>query len=128
VTDPRPTTAKVTAWVLLALYAGVIFYLSHQPTLPIPMRFAHQDKVMHFCAYFLLGLLAAHAMGGLPVKQRFWWALALASAYGVSDEFHQSFVPGRSVDLLDWVADTAGAWCGALTYLRAWRYRQLRRR
>jgi VanZ family protein len=127
VSDPRPGAVKALAWALLAAHAGLIFYFSHQPSLPIPMRFPHQDKLMHFSAYFLLGALAANAFGGLPVKRRFWWALVFASAYGISDEFHQSFVPGRSVDFFDWAADTAGAWCGALTYLRAWRYRRLRR-
>ncbi|MCX6954305.1 MAG: VanZ family protein [Verrucomicrobia bacterium] len=37
------------------------------------------------------------------------WAVLAASAYGVSDEFHQSFVPGRSVEVADWMADTLGA-------------------
>ena len=39
--------------------------------------------------------------------------MALASLYGATDEFHQSFVPGRDSDVLDWVADTLGAALGA---------------
>ena len=37
------------------------------------------------------------------------WALLAASAYGATDEFHQLFVPGRSCDVFDWLADTTGA-------------------
>lgn len=40
-------------------------------------------------------------------------ALALASLYGVSDEVHQLFVPGRMCDPADWVTDTLGAALGA---------------
>jgi VanZ family protein len=39
-------------------------------------------------------------------------AIALATMYGVSDEFHQSFVPGRSPDRFDVVADCVGATIG----------------
>ena len=35
--------------------------------------------------------------------------IAIGAAYGVSDEFHQSFVPLRSVEAMDVVADTIGA-------------------
>lgn len=110
-------------WVAVLAYMGVIFYLSHQPQIPIPQRFLHQDKVLHFLAYFVLGALAAHAIYPGSVKKRFWWALLIASAYGISDEFHQSFVPGRDVDFFDWLADTIGAWFGAFSYLRAVRFR-----
>jgi VanZ family protein len=38
-----------------------------------------------------------------------WLATSIASLYGISDEFHQSFVPGRTPDVVDWLADTSGA-------------------
>ena len=36
-------------------------------------------------------------------------AIGITSLYGISDEFHQFFTPHRSVDIFDWLADTAGA-------------------
>jgi VanZ family protein len=105
------------AWATVILYMGVIFYLSHQPTVPIPMKFPHQDKVMHFGAYFLLAAFLAHAIYPAGHKRRFWLALVIASLYGVSDEIHQMFVPGRDASVLDWLADTGGAWMGAFLYL-----------
>lgn len=41
------------------------------------------------------------------------WVIGIASAYGISDELHQSFVPGRDCNVWDWLADTLGAIIGA---------------
>lgn len=67
----------------------------------------------HFVGYALLGGLLARALAdaraaGLTTRVA---ALAwLASAvYGATDEFHQSFVPGRTPDVNDWLVDIAGA-------------------
>jgi VanZ family protein len=105
-----------TLSLLLALaWMGGIFFLSHQPSLPTPSLFEHQDKLFHGGAYGLLGLLLA---GALFDPARPWRMLLVAwllgSLYGLSDEFHQSFIPGRDADLLDALADSAGAWLGAL--------------
>ncbi len=54
----------------------------------------------------MLGALLYLATG------RAYLAVLLASLYGVSDEVHQAYVPGRSADLFDWVADTVGAGVG----------------
>lgn len=43
-------------------------------------------------------------------------AVVLASAYGITDEIHQIFVPGRMCDPLDWAVDTAGAALGAVSW------------
>ncbi len=66
------------------------------------------------------------AAAGLPglahscpfsVYRRLWLlalaAIALASLYGASDEFHQLFVPGRMCDPADWLTDTCGAALGS---------------
>jgi VanZ family protein len=49
--------------------------------------------------------------------------VVIVSGYGVFDEFRQSFTPGRSVEIADWVADTAGAVVAASLYafVPAWR-------
>ena len=91
------------------LVASTIFWLSSQPVLPdfLP-GFDGFDKLCHIAAY---ATLAATLLYGarFPVGRRAWgWAL-VAVLYGVSDEFHQSFVPGRTPDLLDLLADAVGA-------------------
>ena len=50
-------------------------------------------------------------------------AIALASFYGMTDEFHQSFVPFRYSHVLDWVADTVGAGLGVLLMQRVLNFR-----
>jgi VanZ family protein len=42
-------------------------------------------------------------------------ALAATSLFGAADEWHQQFIPGRSQDVADWLADTLGAGIGVLT-------------
>ncbi len=91
------------------LCAGAIFFVSHQPKLPdLGLHFEGSDKLMHALAY---AVLAACLLFGLawPPWPRALWAAGLAALYGVTDELHQHFVPGRSTDVLDWLADAGGA-------------------
>jgi len=96
------------------LFAGLIFFLSSRSSLPAP-AVSGFDKLAHLCEYGAFGLLLARGLGGYGMTTRIAVALAavVASAYGVSDELHQSFVPGRSVEVLDWLADTIGGALGA---------------
>jgi VanZ family protein len=108
-------------------YAALIFYLSSQPN-PLPIltsRFS--DKLLHLVEYAAFAVVAtwglSHLMA-LPGAAR--WAALVGSVYGATDEFHQWFVPHRSADVADWVADTIGALLGALLawlVLRRWRAR-----
>lgn len=87
------------------------------------------DKVAHFGAYFVLAVFTSRA---LHLKWRGVTAalgtFLLVVAYGISDEVHQSFVPGRSPDGLDVVADAVGAACGAVVWYAANRYFEQRNR
>lgn len=80
------------------------------------------DKIAHFFVFGLLGTLVARVPAvadwrGLGL----YWAVVLTSCYGITDEFHQSFTPGRSVELADWLVDTAGAALAVAIYAR-WRF------
>lgn len=113
----RPEVVRRTAiWLAVFAYLSLIFYLSSQPD-PLPSvagRF--WDKGWHFLEYCVLGLLVGLALrwSGSSTWRAAILAFAFASLYGVSDELHQSFVPGRVADVRDWVADTLGAAAGAL--------------
>lgn len=92
---------------------AVIFLLSHQQADDLPPLFPHFDKIAHFSIY---GLLAAALVGAFEpdLRRRRPWPVAgvvvlWCLLYGLSDEFHQSFVPGRFPSLADIVADTLGA-------------------
>lgn len=99
-------------WGPVALYMAVLFGFSSISELP-PGPEGIDDKTEHFVAYAGLALTALRAtsggaIGGITAGPAAA-AWAIASAYGVTDEFHQAFVPNRSADLLDWRADTLGA-------------------
>lgn len=110
---------RVFSWALLVAYMGLIFWLSSLTVLPVPMRFPYEDKLIHAIAYAVMGFLAGNAFADGTQKKRFWLAFALVSLYGISDELHQAFVPGRETSFGDWLADTVGAWIGAYLYLKS---------
>ena len=113
------------------LYMGWIFYLSSLPNpLPAPLP-PGVDKIAHFGQYGLLGILFARAFFLRPSRSfAFAWLLCalFTAAYGASDEFHQFFVPGRSADALDVLADALGGAAGAWAWLAAARARPRIRR
>lgn len=81
------------------------------------------NPAAHFCEYAVFGALLANAWRCLDGRAGAvvpWRAVALsvacASLYGVSDEFHQYFVPGRACDPIDWLVDTSGATLGAVLF------------
>ncbi|OGQ21100.1 MAG: hypothetical protein A2138_09930 [Deltaproteobacteria bacterium RBG_16_71_12] len=99
--------------------AAAIFVVSSMPRPPIPevLVFWNSDKLLHAAAYCVLAtlvLLGAQARaGGLTVGARVEATIA-AALYGVTDEWHQSFVPGRSLSAYDLMADALGAALGGL--------------
>jgi VanZ family protein len=90
---------------------GVIFWFSSIPGGSVPGRFA---VVGHLGEYAILGALLTVALrsSGMRWRVAALLALAIASVYGISDELHQLFTPGRTCDPVDWLTDTAGAALG----------------
>ena len=102
-------------WGPVVLYMGIIFVVSHQPEVSIPAGLT--DKQSHSLAYTLLGILIVRALaGGFGVRVSPRAALLgvlLTALYGASDEYHQTFVAGRSADVYDLYADATGGAIGA---------------
>lgn len=100
---------------------AMLFGFSSLAKLPIPPGGVSYYHV-HFAAYAGLAALTARATGG-GLSDVSWravvGAILISSLYGVSDEYHQLFVPGRSFDVLDMVADAIGSVMGA-SAARAW--------
>ena len=125
-----PQAYNRAAFLLAALsWAGLIFYLSSQPSIETPALFPGQDKLFHLIAFGILGFLA---MGTRQASQQGYsrrqvWQVVLAvMLYGILDEVHQYFVPGRHADVYDVIADASGGLLGALTMY--WLVRVLARR
>ena len=95
-------------------WAGVIFILTSIPSPQVPHLFPGADKLVHFALYAVLGFLLARAVlresasGAVVIA----FALLVGIAAGALDEWHQQFIPGRSMELADWEADAVGSSVG----------------
>ena len=107
---------------------AALFIVSSFSTLPKPPEDI-TDKHEHFFFYGILGALTLRALAkgewSRVVAINVLGAVLISSAYGVSDEFHQRFVPGRTYDLLDMAADATGATAAAMAL---WAWSIIRRR
>ena len=110
------TTNRLWRWTPVAIYMAGIFAASAQSD--PPMAESAPDKPLHALAYAGLAVLVFRAVaGGLPARltrRRAAAALAITIGYGVTDEIHQMFVPGRTAELSDLVADATGAAAGLI--------------
>ncbi len=105
---------------LLACYWVLLFVVNHIP-LPKMEYPVGNDKLAHLIAYAGLAFLFAwtlfpHRSINLLGAVYTWFCV---SSYGILDEFLQFFVAGRTADLADWMADSAGATCGLAAFVAA---------
>ncbi len=104
-------------WAPVLAQMGAIFVASSMTAVP-DMPAGLNNYTGHAIGYGLLGALAFRAFAGAAWRgltpAAGLRAVLLSSVYGVTDEFHQSFVPNRTPDVHDWIADTAGALIGVL--------------
>lgn len=109
---------RVLLWAPVAVMMALHVWLSSRSHLPVPLPpIPGSDKIAHACWFFLLGLLlwrAAREGEGFTRRRTAIVLVAGALVWGISDEAHQHFVPGRSVEALDVVADVTGATLAAL--------------
>jgi VanZ family protein len=111
------TRRVVLAWAPAAIYMAVIWIVSSMeaPAFPVNL-FPLRDKGVHATEYAVLAFLVAHAcvrtFDAKPLLRVAFVAVLLTCLWGLLDELHQAFVPGRSSDLLDLAADTIGALVG----------------
>lgn len=107
-----PIGRRFRLWLPVALMLGAQIWVSSQGRLPAAFSpFAGADKLLHAGWFFLLALLAWRAARegeGWTRRRRVAVLLLAAALWAVSDEAHQSFVPGRAVEAADLVADVGG--------------------
>ena len=103
-------------WLPLTALCSAIFYQSCFPSFQTDALFPSFDKVLHFTAYGLMAFLAARALKqekpGMSDTAITLFAVCFSILFGLSDEVHQSFVPGRSASIWDLAADSLGSMAG----------------
>jgi len=97
---------------------GFIFYTSSLPGSEIPSLFPYEDVVYHFFIYLMLGYFFSRALKNtclhVACAKIILFATLFGLLYGLTDEFHQAFVPNRSVSGFDILMDTVGAFVGSV--------------
>jgi VanZ family protein len=103
------------------VYAGLIFLLSSFPHFPEEAPpFTGYDKLAHLIEYYFFGVLICRWL--VKKKHRFetghafFITLVIGTGYGISDEWHQSFIPGRVASIWDALFDAIGVVAAVLTY------------
>ena len=102
---------RTLARLLALAWMGLIYYLSDQPSFGVEELFFAQDKVAHAIVFGILAvlyLLSMQRSANVYGLHQLWIAIGLTAAYGILDELHQAFVPDRTPDVWDVVADTIG--------------------
>ncbi len=109
--------------ILAVAWMAILFAASSQAAVEAPPLFPGIDKLMHMGAYAVLGLLFLFSIRNWR-KRLTWKTVALVTLavtlYGITDEFHQSFVPGRHPDLADVMADALGGFLAVTVVKIRW--------
>jgi len=108
-------------WFPVIIYAIIIFWGSSQKQpFGVDLGICGIDSVLHAMEYAVLGLLLSRAIAGstqkISVSALIFIAFILGTLYGLTDEFHQYFVPGRDCSALDLTFDAIGSFLGAATF------------
>jgi len=115
-----PSNSKkfLNYWLPVIIYCALIFFQSSRPVPESIPEIPYLDKLLHAGAYAILGALffRAYRTTALGDKRHYLITLSILSAglYGIGDELHQYFVPFRSADIGDALADIVGSVIGAL--------------
>ncbi len=112
----------ISCWLPVIAWCAIIFAQSAFATPDIGPPWPFFDKMAHTGIYALLGLLLCRALNTLDGWQARTFKLVvtatlLTALYGLSDEWHQSFVPARYAEAADVLADLLGGLLGSGLYL-----------
>ena len=114
-TRDQPVVQFLQGWWPALVMMAIIFFFSSLPSKSVPDFGKFEFSVKkggHALGYLLLG--RAFLYGIRPGKIAPWLALGLCILYAITDEIHQSFVPGRSPRVMDVGIDTLGTLLGLL--------------
>jgi len=101
---------------MLAAWVALTLTLTSIPDPEFGPSFPGADKLAHFAFYGVMGFLFVlwRREIGTEAAAAIVWAAIFAALLGAVDEFHQQWIPGRSMELLDWATDFAGGTAGGV--------------
>jgi len=108
------------SWVITVLIAAGIFYVSSWTSEGIGKPMASWTTLAyHFFAFFFFAafLLISLVQGKTGKKSFILIAFFIAVFYGITDEIHQMFVPGRHCAFFDFLINSSGIFIATLIYL-----------
>lgn len=108
----------IKLWLPVIVCMGIIFSASSIPGRKIPPLFPFQGSIFHLVVYAMLAYFFSRALKNtytniLPAKIIFC-AIVFGVIYGITDEWHQAFVPARSVSGLDLFIDGISSFVGTM--------------
>ena len=107
-------------WLPVCVWMGFIFYFSSLPGEDIPLLFPGQDILFHLITYIILSCLFVRALkntyAGLTTAKIIYFTVLFGVIYGITDEFHQMFVPNRYASGFDLFIDAVASLAGGLIY------------
>lgn len=118
---------RIRGWSWPIIIMVCITLVSGTNDLVVPnLGLFSSDKLKHFLVF---GLLATAIIRNFSPKRKSITMILIAgiatSLFGMGDEIWQSFTPGRTLDIWDWLADTIGAFVAAIAYRNLHAYRRI---
>jgi VanZ family protein len=112
---PAATPSAAARWTPPVLWLALILVGTSWPSISVGPDDLGLDKVAHFKAYTVLAALCLRSTRRPREWSTVFAVIASVALLGAVDEWHQSFIPGRSMSLFDWCADALGATVGAMS-------------
>ena len=110
----------LSTWLPPIVWSAAIFYFSTLPgsSFRLP-EIEFFDKSIHMVVFGILNLLVLRVSRGMRNERMVLYGGTIYSIlYGLSDEIHQFYVPGRVADPYDFLADVAGIMIGYVIFTR----------
>ena len=115
------TPKFIRFWFPVCIYSGIIFYVSSLQGDDIPVGVGNIDKLVHVVEYIPFGFLLCRGLfknfAHMRMSRLFFFVFLGSFIYGISDEYHQSFVAGRAAEGMDALADSLGGGLGGFLYI-----------
>ena len=103
---------RIKLYTPVILYCLLIFYISsREVTKIVPNAEGVDFSILHIPEYFVLSFLVFRSMNNFNFsnRKRILISILFSFIFGITDEIHQIFVPGRTFDIMDMIFNFIGS-------------------